>query len=136
MLENYAKDIARAFHRPVHEFRTEARKQVKQLLKDGMATRGHHFLNIIEKKTGATIGHIWFSVNKRKGRAFLYDILVNGTYRGKGFGREAMQLLEGKLKDMGVSQLGLHVFAHNQVALNLYKSQGYYMASYNMQKEL
>jgi len=135
-LEDYAKDIARAFHRPVHEVRIEAMKQVKQLLKDGMATRRHHFLNVIDKKSGVTIGHVWFYVDKHKKRAFLYDILINAAYRGKGYGRETMQLLECKLKSVGISHLGLHVFAHNQVAINLYKNQGYYMASYNMQKDL
>lgn len=136
MLEDYAKTIAKNFNRPISEVRNEAKKQGKRLLKDGMATRGHKFLNVIEGKSGATIGHIWLSVDKRKRRAFLYDILINEAYRGKGYGRETMQLLEGKLKSMGVSQLGLHVFAQNQVAINLYKRQGYYMASYNMQKDL
>ena len=135
-LEAYARDIARAFHRPISEVRVEARKQVKHLLKDGMATSGHYFLNVIEKKSGAKIGRVWFNVDKRKKRAFLYDILINRSYRGKGYGRETMQLLEGKLKGMGISQLGLHVFAHNQIAINLYVNEGYYMASYNMQKDL
>ena len=136
MLEDYARDIARNFHRPIIEVRSEAKRQFKQLLKDGMATIEHHFLNIIELNSGATIGQVWFNVDKRKKRAFLYSIQINRVYRGKGYGRQTMKLLESELKQMGITQVGLHVFAHNQVAINLYTSQGYYMASHNMQKEL
>ena len=136
MLEDYAKDIARNFRRPLTEVRSEAKRQVKQLLKDGFATRGHHFLNIIETNSGAKIGKIWFNIDRRKKRAFLYNILIDREYRGKGYGRQTMRLLESELRRMRISQVGLHVFAHNQVAIKLYTSQGYYMASHNMQKEL
>ncbi len=135
-LESYAQDIARNFKRPIDEVRIDAKEQVNRTLKDGLSTQGHFLFNVIEKKTGETIGRIWYNVEKDKKRAFLYDILIHKAYRGKGYGRKTLQLLEAKLRDMGIKQLGLHVFGDNQVAINLYKTQDYYTASFNMQKDL
>ncbi len=135
-LEEYAQDIARNFKRPIEIVRSEAKEQVNRILKDGLSTQGHFLFNVIEKKTGETIGQVWFNFEKDKKRAFLYDIIIHERYRGKGFGRKTLRLVEEKLREMGVSQLGLHVFAHNEVAINLYKTQGYYTTSFNMQKDL
>jgi ribosomal protein S18 acetylase RimI-like enzyme len=44
--------------------------------------------------------------------------------------------LEAKLRQMHVAILGLHVFAENEVAFNLYRKLGYVVVSYNMQKGL
>ena len=135
-LESYAQDIARNFKRPIDEVRIEAKEQVNRVLKEGLSTQGHFLFNVIERKTGETVGHIWYNVERDKRHAFLYDILIHKLYRGKGYGRKTLQLLEAKLRDMGITQLGLHVFADNQGAINLYKKQDYYTASFNMQKDL
>ncbi len=135
-LESYARDIARNFKRPIDQVRIEAKEQVNRILKDGLSTQGHFLFNAIEKKTGKTIGHIWYDVEKDKKRAFLYDILIHKLYRGKGYGKKTLELLEAKVRDMGIKQLGLHVFGDNQVAIGLYKRQDYYTTSFNMQKDL
>jgi len=135
-LESYAQDIARNFRRPIAEVRIEARRQVKQILRNGLLTRGHFLYDVFDRETGETVGLIWFIVDKGKKTAFVYDILVHEPYRGNGYGRQTLTLLERKLRNMGVTQLGLHVFGHNQVAINLYKTQGFYTASFNMQKDL
>lgn len=135
-LEKYAQDIAKTFKRPIEEVRNEAQEQVNRILKNGLSTPDHFLYNVIEKNSGTTVGHVWFNLEKEKKRAFLYDIFIHESYRGKGYGRKTMRLLEAKLRDLGASQLGLHVFANNEVAINLYKTQGFYLASHNMQKDL
>jgi len=135
-LESYAQDIARNFRRPIDVVRIEAKEQVRRILRDGLSTPGHFLYNVLEKKTGETIGLIWFNVDNDKKRAFLYDILIYQSYRGKGYGRRTLELLETKLRDLRVTQFGLHVFAHNRVAIKLYKAHGFYTASFNMQKDI
>jgi len=135
-LEEYAQDIARNFRRPIDEVRTEAKQQVRRILRNGLSTPGHFLYNVLEKKTSETIGLIWFNVDDDKKRAFLYDILIYQPHRGKGYGRRTLELLETKLRNLGVTQFGLHVFAHNQVAIKLYKTHGFYTASFNMQKDI
>jgi ribosomal protein S18 acetylase RimI-like enzyme len=134
--EDYAQDIARNYNRPIDDVRVEVKKQVKQILNHGLSTQGHFLYNILERKSGEAVGLVWFKVDEVKKSAFLYDILIHETYRGKGCGKKTLELLETKLRRMGIMQLGLHVFGHNQVAIKLYKTQGFYTASLNMQKDL
>lgn len=44
--------------------------------------------------------------------------------------------MEEVARRMGLQQLGLHVFAHNDGAIALYESLGYSVASLNMLKPL
>jgi GNAT superfamily N-acetyltransferase len=109
-LENYARAIAKNYKRPIDEVRIEAKKQTRQLLKDGVSTRGHHLFNVIETKRGITIGHVWLNVEKDKSRAFLYDIQVNKPYRGKGYGRETLRLNPKGTEKNGYIAIGLACF--------------------------
>lgn len=135
-LENYVRALARNFKRPIDEVRDESGEQVKGLLKDGLNTKGHFLFDAVDKESDDTVGNIWVSVDEEKERAFLYDILVHERFRGRGYGRKSLELLEETLRGMGVSSIGLHVFADNRVAISPYEKLGYETASFNMHKEL
>ncbi len=135
-VEDYARERARHFKRPVEEELPVAREQVAGLLKDGLNTKGHFLSKIVDSRTGEAVGLIWYHVNEVKKAAFLYDILVDEGFRGKGYGKAALEELEERLREMGIGQVALHVFADNKIAISLYNKQGYYTASHNMQKDL
>ena len=135
-LEGYAQDIARAFKRPIEGERVRAKEQVTGLLPKGVDTEGHYLFNAIDTKSGNKVGNVWINIDEAKSRAFLYDIVVDEPFRGKGYGRKIMNLMEKMLKEMKISSVELHVFAYNTVAINLYKTQGYNTASFNMQKSI
>jgi len=135
-LEGYAQDIARAFKRPIEGERVRAKEQVTGLLPKGVDTEGHYLFNAIDTKSGNKVGNVWINVDEAKSRAFLYDIVVYEPFRGKGYGRKIMSLMEKMLKEMKISSVELHVFAYNTAAINLYKTQGYNTASFNMQKSI
>jgi RimJ/RimL family protein N-acetyltransferase len=61
---------------------------------------------------------------------------VAEKFRGKGYGKKARLLIEEKARELGLESLGLHVFAENKVARNLYESVGYEVSSLNMTKKL
>ena len=67
---------------------------------------------------------------------FIFEIYVDEKFRGKGYGKQAMSLIEEKARELGLTSLGLHVFAVNNVARNLYESVGYEVSSLNMTKKL
>lgn len=134
--EDYAKQIARNTRTPLDAVMAETDKQLGHLLKDGLNSEGHCLFDITKKATGENVGSIWFHVDRDKGRAFLYDIIVNEPHRGKGYGRKALDLLEAELREMNIHMLRLHVFADNEIAMNLYKTNGFYTTSINMQKEI
>lgn len=63
----------------------------------------------------------------------LYGLYIEENYRGCGIGTQTMQYLETFLKERGVEDITLHVYAFNQTALGLYKKMGYetYFTNYN-----
>ena len=67
---------------------------------------------------------------------FIFDIRIDEKFRGKGYGKQAMSLIEEKARELGLKSIGLHVFAVNNVARNLYESVGYEVSSLNMTKKL
>jgi len=135
-LEAYAQVRARAFKSSKDEELAVAKKQVRGLLTDGLKTKGHFIYVAVDSATGESVGNLWVHVEPDKKRAFLYDIIVHERFRRQGYGRSMLNLLELKMRQMHVSILGLHVFAENEVAFNLYSKVGYVVASYNMQKNL
>jgi ribosomal protein S18 acetylase RimI-like enzyme len=61
---------------------------------------------------------------------------VGEAFRGRGYGRAAMQLAEEEARRHGLRRLGLNVFGHNPVASSLYTSLGYEVTSQYMTKRL
>lgn len=67
---------------------------------------------------------------------WVWDIVVDPGHRGKGFGRQAMNLAEEYARAHGARTLGLNVFGFNQSARGLYESLGYETTSIKMRKSL
>lgn len=55
----------------------------------------------------------------------IFDIMVSGEFRGRGFGRRIMEGLLSLGTSRGVEHAYLQVMLDNPVALNLYKSLGF-----------
>ena len=87
---------------------------------------------------GILVGTLWFGIRGAEDnrKAFIYDIALLENARGKGFGKQAMLLLEDEVKKIGLRHIGLHVFGHNTIARNLYTSLGYDITNLNMEKVL
>ena len=67
---------------------------------------------------------------------YIFDVEIKEEFRGKGYGKQAMLLIEEKARELGIERMGLHVFAYNDVARNLYERIGYKVSSMNMLKDL
>ncbi|MBC7712515.1 MAG: GNAT family N-acetyltransferase [Rhizobacter sp.] len=105
-------------------------------LPDGLKSVDQYVMSI--KASGEWVGTLWFGVrgaaDNRK--AFIFDIVLNESAKGKGYGKQAMTLLEDEVKKLGLRHIGLHVFGHNTVARNLYTKLGYEITNLNMEKVL
>ena len=53
------------------------------------------------------------------------NVAVDPAYQGQGLGRQLMQALILRVKELGVSSMTLEVRPSNQVAINLYTSLGF-----------
>ena len=104
-----------------------ANKEFNSLLPDGLKSK-NQFLYIILNDENKNIGIMWFSSESNHGEneAFIYDIEIRKEYRGKGYGRESMKLLESEVKRLNLEVIGLHVFLHNEIAYSLYNKIGYH----------
>lgn len=135
--QSYAKDKARANNLTLKEANAAAENEFQRLLPDGMFTQDNYFF-VMKSSDGKLIGHLWFCVrgalDNRK--AFLCDILIEKAFRGLGFGKEAMRFLEIEVKQMGLKEIGLHVFGFNETAIRLYQSLDYQTTDLVMSKAL
>ncbi|HET6845402.1 MAG TPA: GNAT family N-acetyltransferase [Anaerolineales bacterium] len=134
----YAQERTQAGFWSEAEAITRSRKEHKALLPDGLRSRYHHLYTIRESEQGEALGVLWLKTDFDTSRAtgFIFDIEIHEPHRRKGFAREAMHELENVSRGMGLRQLGLHVFAHNEAARALYEELGYQVASMNMLKDI
>lgn len=83
------------------------------------------------------IGYTWFHFNsKDNSTAFIYDFLILEDYQNKGYGSKAMFLIQNNAKKVGAKKIALHVFAHNERAVHVYKNNGFHFTDFSMAKEL
>ncbi|SDJ14133.1 GNAT family N-acetyltransferase [Salimicrobium halophilum] len=111
----------------------KADEEFRSLLPNGVHTENHHLFSISEGET--VIGMFWLAVvDKEKG--WIYDIKLDESARGKGYGKETMSEIDRLGKDLGLRTIRLHVFGHNHIARQLYEKTGYRETNVIMEKEL
>nr|WP_321524211.1 GNAT family N-acetyltransferase [uncultured Cohaesibacter sp.] len=135
--EEYAKDKQKTFGCSLEAARAFAQSSMQQALPDKLQTSNNHLFMVTDLK-GNRVGTIWFAVQSQfdQKSAFIYDIEIEETMRGRGYGRAAMQALEDVATGMSLSSIGLHVFAFNERALALYRSQDFEVTDYTMRKKI
>jgi len=74
---------------------------------------------------GYIILTIGFSFEFRGHDAFIDELYIVPAHRRRGFGRQAMALVEQKAREMGVNAIHLEVDPGNDSALELYRRTGY-----------
>ena len=116
----------------------KAKKEYAGLLPKGVATPGHHLYTITMADSGQPFGMLWFDLKHRHGRtkAFIFDFRIDKAFRGKGMGRQAMEMLELQARILGAAAIGLHVFGDNSAARALYEKCGFRYAHITMTKDL
>jgi GNAT superfamily N-acetyltransferase len=99
----------------------------EQFLPQGLATPNHFFWAIVDADSRAEVGGLWVALAEEDGERqfWVFEIQVYEPYRRRGYGTQAFLAMEEKAREMGVSFVGLHVFADNQPARALYQKLGY-----------
>lgn len=136
--EEFAQELARNYRLDIEEARQNSAKQIDGMLVQGLATQNQFLYDILNSENGSDqrIGYLWVEADEERRRAFISYIYLHEPFRGQGFGRQTLELLENKMRERNIARIGLHVFASNTVALDLYRKVGYKLTSYNMQKWL
>lgn len=136
LILEYAADNVRAGYWSEDEALEKSRQQTMSLLSDGLQTKDHHLFTLND--ADKAVGMIWLraELDRHVKSGFIFDVEIKEEFRGKGYGKQAMLLIEEKARELGIKRMGLHVFAYNDVARNLYERIGYKVSSLNMLKDL
>jgi GNAT superfamily N-acetyltransferase len=138
-MTEYADDLVRNESLTPEEALVRSAEEVDRLLTDGLATPGQHLLVAEEAETGRRVGHLWFGPRTRNpdpAVAWLYDIFVEESERGRGIGRAMMDLFEVEARAAGHRRLELNVFGDNPAAKHLYGAIGYVEMARQMGKDI
>ena len=112
--------------------------EYQKLLPQGLATPDNYVFTVRHGDGVDVVGALWLGVEVRGGArmAYVFDIHIHEAFRQQGHARRALKALEPFVHSLGLSTIGLHVFAYNAAARALYASQGYATTSVNMHKKL
>ena len=132
----YKKDIV-AMGMSEEEAEKKAENDFQTLLPKGLESPGQYLFKLLNAER-TRVGFLWFGIRGEgaQKRAFIYDVIVEETFRGQGLGKVLMQLCEEEVKKLGLKTLGLHVFGHNSIARKLYLELGFRETSVQMEKQL
>lgn len=135
-IPEYAEDNVRAGYWSESDSLEKSREAYENNLPQGIQTE-NHFLYTVHDGEDA-VGMVWMRVDLKSPTksGFIFELYVGEKFRGKGYGKQAMLLIEEKAHEFGLKSIGLHVFAVNAVARKLYESVGYEVSSLNMTKKL
>ena len=153
----FAEDNVTSGRWPAFGALERAQRDFADSLPQGLATADNFLFEIVVAKTVTpgldiadtlevsapstreiTVGILWFAVVEKLGikQAFVYDLEIDPGFRRQGYARFAFQALEDLVAARDITQIGLHVFAHNVAAQALYRSLGYDVTSHNLLKHL
>lgn len=134
----YAQDNVASGRWSAHTAVARSQAEFAALLPQGLATPHQHLFEIAEADTGQAVGVLWLAQEPHDGAqgAFVYDLEIDPRWRRQGHARRALQQLEPLVAEMGMTHIGLHVFAHNPNAQVLYRSLGYQVTGLNMVRRL
>jgi ribosomal protein S18 acetylase RimI-like enzyme len=135
-IPEYAEDKVRAGHWAESEALERSRKEFADDLPQGLQTKNNYLYTLYDGSDA--VGMIWMraNVDRPTNDGFILELYVEESQRGKGYGKQAMLLIEEKARELGLKSIGLHVFGSNKVARNLYEAVGYEVTSVNMSKTL
>jgi len=135
-IPEYAADKVRAGQWAESEALERSRKEFLTDLPQGVQTKDNYLYTLYDGDTA--VGLIWMRayLDRPTKDGFIFELYVEESQRGKGYGKQAMLLIEEKARELGLKSIGLHVFGYNKVARNLYEALGYEVTSLYMSKTL
>jgi GNAT superfamily N-acetyltransferase len=135
---DYAEDMARNAGVDAATLMEQSEREQSELLPEGLRTPGHRLVIAEDPATGQQVGWLWLGDRKSDAGhvAWVYDIVVEESVRGGGYGRAILAQAEVLAREMGLNRIELNVFADNGAARALYESSGYHETARQMAKDL
>jgi ribosomal protein S18 acetylase RimI-like enzyme len=134
----YERDLATQAGMAQDQARAKAERDMTRLFPDGGVAPGNE-LYAIEDESGERVGDLWIAERDNDAgepSLFVYAIEIAPDRRGRGYGKEAMLLVEDEARRREIAEANLMVFGGNDVARSLYRSLGYVEQAVFMSKSL
>jgi ribosomal protein S18 acetylase RimI-like enzyme len=138
-IREYAQANIAARRWPVEAALERSRDAYERLLPKGLKTPGQHLFTVHDDEQRIDVGVLWLAVTEQPGglaTGYVYDVAIDAAHRRQGHARGAFLALEALAREMGLAEIGLHVFSNNEGAQALYRSLGYEPTGINMHKKL
>src|SRR5579859_323545 len=135
----YARDMVEHAGLAPEQAQKKSDNDWAKLLPNGRVPQGHYLFAVEDEETGERVGDLWFAERTNdfdSTVAFVYSIEIAEQFRGRGFGKQAMLLLEDEVRARGLGHVALNVFGGNEVARSLYRSLGYAETAVWMRKQI
>lgn len=134
----YAQELAAAGNVSAQDAQAASENQFSELLPEGLKSIGQHLMSIWDSENQRVVGMIWLGERNRgdTNQAVIYDIRVDESLRGQGYGTQTLQAAEEFVQRLGLTEIWLHVFGHNTSARRLYDRLGYEITNVTMCKKL
>jgi predicted acetyltransferase len=102
LIRDYARDNVEAGYWEPADALELSRKATESLLSQKTKTPNHYIYVIRDEDL--RVGIVWIKANLETANkhGFIYDIAIDEDQRGKGYGKQAMLLIEGKAREMGL----------------------------------
>ncbi len=138
VVPDYAQEHVRTGNWSAEKALQLAEESFRTLLPDGLDTPNHYLFTIEDETLGKKVGILWLAVEEREGgpRAFVYDVEIDPAYRRQGYGSQALEALEDKVRELGLTRIMLHVFGHNHAARAMYEKLEYETVNLILSKTL
>ncbi|MBC3947702.1 GNAT family N-acetyltransferase [Erwinia persicina] len=135
VIAEYGRDLAESRRCSLEDALSRATTLIDQALTQGVNSPPQRLLCITATEGAEPpVGYLWVSVSENI--AWIYDIYLLPEWRGKGYGKQALDVINQQLALEGITETGLRVAANNSRAKKLYESLGFVLTGYNMSKRL
>jgi GNAT superfamily N-acetyltransferase len=101
----YAQEHVKAGRWRPEEALQLAEQEFTDLLPDGLTTPNHYLFSIEDEALGTKVGRLWFAVRdgERGPIAFVFNVVIFEEFRRRGYGTQAFQVLEEKVRELGLN---------------------------------
>jgi ribosomal protein S18 acetylase RimI-like enzyme len=139
MAPDYAREHVEAGNWPAEGAVERALKEMREVyLPQGVNTENQFLFTLVDPEIGQPVGMLWYGIVGKVDRrqAFVYDVIVDEAYRRRGYGSQAFEKMEERVKAAGIGLIGLHVFGYNTGARKMYEKLGFEVTDIMMRKWL
>jgi RimJ/RimL family protein N-acetyltransferase len=137
-VREYAGEKVQAGNWQPEEALERSAQEFQRLLPEGVTTRDQYLYTIEDPMLEKKAGMIWLARIRQgtKPIMFIYDFRIDGPFRRKGYGEQALRAAEDQARALELDAIALHVFGFNHGARALYEKPGYEITNINMAKKL